>query len=166
MRPLKGCFVTLALAWAALANVSAAQSTNPDKNAIAAVRSLALKIEQCPAAEEVAQFKKQWVKVSWGPPMDVNFDVQKTQSIVAPYEGTITFSIPYSGSEQHKRQHEAQEDKNLRVLFISPVKYTLRVSADSGTKIERMEIKNTFANSWSEYSPVRPERFCWITTAK
>lgn len=106
------------------------------------------------------------MKVAWGPPSNVKFDVQRTQSLVAPYEGTITFSIPYSGGEQHAIRREAEDDKNLRVIFVSPVRYMLRISEDSTVQIEKMEIKNTLAGGWSDYDPVRPGRFCWITAIK
>ena len=142
------------------------QLTDSEKGAVAAVEAMAHKIERCPSAEEVAEFKRKWVKVSWGPPQDVKFDIEKTASLLNPYKGTITFSIPYSGGEQHKTKEEAQQDTNLRIVFVSPVRYAVRVSEDSSVKLESMEIKNTLAGTWDRYNPVRPERFCWITAVR
>jgi hypothetical protein len=142
------------------------QLTDSEKAAVAAVQATAEKVERCSSAEEIAEFKGKWVKVSWGPPQDVKFDVEKAASLLNPYKGTITFSIPYSGGEQHKTKEEAQQDTNLRTVFVSPVRYTLRVSEDSGVKLESMEIKNTLAGTWDKYNPVRPERFCWITAVR
>jgi hypothetical protein len=142
------------------------QLTDSGKGAVAAMQATARKVERCSSAEEIAEFKGKWGKVSWGPPKDVKFDVEKTASLRNPYKGTITFSIPYSGGEPHKTKEEAQHDTNLRILFVSPVRYTLRVSEDSTVKLESMEIKNTRAGTWVRYHPARPERFCWITAVR
>ncbi len=29
-----------------------------------------------------------------------------------------------------------------------------------------MQIKNTLSGEWSEYDPVQPDRFCWLTILK
>jgi hypothetical protein len=160
-------FSRLAIVGSIIFTVIAPQElTTPEKNAIAAVQSVKQKIAGCPASEEVALFRGKWVKVSWGPPQNLQFDVEKTASLVAPYKGTITFSIPYSNGQMWKTQEEANKDKDLKILFSSPVQYTFQVATNSIVKLETMQIKNSLEDKWGPYNPVHPERFCWITTAK
>jgi len=95
------------------ANGYAQQAVKSDNDATEAVRALAKRIENCPSTEEIAQFKKRWVKVAWGPPLSVKFDVEKTVSKLYPYKGIIEFSVPYYGGEHRKSRDEAQNDKEL-----------------------------------------------------
>ena len=154
------------ICWIGFALIAFQDQTSSEKNAIAAVQALKEKIEGCAATEQVAPFQGKWVKVSWGPPQNVKFDVEKTTSLPAPYKGVITFSIPYSNGLLHEAQQDAQQDKDLRVLFVSPAQYTLQVFADSTTKLESMQIRNSPEDKWGPYNPAHPERFCWITVAK
>ncbi len=159
--------VTIA-AFYVLGFAAASPQDQPDaeKKANEAVRTLAHTIESCPSADEVAAFRGKWVKVSWGTPQDVQFKVEKTATSPTPYKGTITFSIPYSNGQLQETKQDAEQDKDLRLVFVSPVRYVLRVSADSTVKLESKEIENTSAGTWGVYEPSRPERFCWLTAVR
>lgn len=150
-----------------LADFGVAQGTNDaDKNAIESIRSVTQKIKSCPATEEVDQIKKEWIKISWGPPRDVKFDVEKTASLMTPYKGTVTFSVPYAGSEHRKTKEEAQSDDHLTLVFVMHIRYSFRVAGDSSRELESMEVKDAFAERWTPYNPIHPERLCWIAVAR
>lgn len=160
---------TLELAFIAI--VSCVPSASPQQNSEPkqtnkVISTLAKKIEACPAAEQVAQFREKWVKVAWGPVRDVRYKVENLDSGGSAYKSIIEFSVPYSNGEHRDTRAEAERDKTLTQLFLSPVRYELDVSNDGVVSVKSMRIQNTFSGKWDDYAPSNPERFCWLTAVQ
>ncbi len=139
------------------------------------VQAASAKVKSCEATFEIVQFGERWDKVAWGPPINLRVDVEKTTSITYPYKGIVNFDIPYSSTYRtvHSTEEDAERDLSLRELVYlrASLRYELRISADGKVSVGAMQIKtpranNTSRETWDDYAPIRPERFCWITTLR
>ncbi len=140
-----------------------------------AVQVVSAKVKNCEATFEVVQFGEHWDKVAWGPPINLRVDVEKTTSITYPYKGIVDFDVPYSSTYRtvHSTEEDAERDLSLRELVYvrASLRYELGISADGKVSVEAMHVKirranNTSGETWDDYAPIRPERFCWITALR
>ena len=138
------------------------QQQEPNTPANHIITELAKKLEACPATEQVTQFQEKWVKVAWGPLTSVHFKVDKPNTATSSSGAVIEFSIPYSNSEHRDTRADAESERNLNHLFISPVRYELEVAKDGTISVKSMKIQNSFSGKWDDYAPKAPERFCWL----
>lgn len=97
-------------------------STDPAELAVQAIAKIADQIRACGEQSLVLRGpgwqvsdkvprkdrNKMWYyRAHWGPPTDVRFDVQRSGSLVAPYEGVVEFSIYFNGSNYYLTEQEA-----------------------------------------------------------
>src|ERR1035438_6944219 len=84
---------------------------SPDIDAKAKAQALASEIEKCSPRVVVGQVSKHaWAKGTWGPPINADYDVLKTNSIIWPYQIVVSFTLPFSNTDSHKNRDEAEQD--------------------------------------------------------
>ena len=90
----------------------AGDGTAPDsaKLAVEAMRRTAEEIRGCQGFSEIIPTKEKkphFSRVHWDPPTDVRYDVKTSDSLVAPFQGTVEFSIHHGVSLDLRTADEA-----------------------------------------------------------
>ncbi len=134
-----------------------------DADAKAKARALVSEIEKCSPRVVVAKTSKHgWSKGTWGPPINADFDVLKTNSIIWPYRIVITFTIPFSNSESHKNPAEAEQDAKPAIAFRSSFQNVYEVGDDGGIRLSQtlsLPLTLTGESGWKERQ--RLPDACW-----
>jgi len=125
-----------------------------DAGAKAKAQALASEIEKCSPRVVVAKTSKHgWSKGTWGPPINADFDVLKTNSIIWPYQIVISFTIPFSNSESHKNRDEAEQDTKPALEFQFSYKNVYEIKDDGGIRLSQtlhLPLSVTGKSGWEE----------------
>jgi hypothetical protein len=147
-------FVTLA---------AATQQSGEDQTAIDTAKKLTNAIKNCPRRDVVAQFSKKWSKQAWGPPASVAFDVEKTSSIVHPYQVVVEFSLVWSYGPERKTKEDADKDTDLRPMLNGRYRNIYGLGHHS-LVLAKTEVKDAVKGTWGD----RPRwaDACWDSVPK
>jgi hypothetical protein len=136
---------------------------SPDEDAKAKAQALTSGIEKCSPRILVANFGKHgWSKATWGPPVNVDSDVLKTNSIVRPYQIVISFTIPFSETKEHKKRDEAEQDTKPDIAFKFSYKNMYEIADDGGIRLSQtldLPLSVTGQTTWQERQ--RLPDACW-----
>jgi len=146
------------------ATVLIAQVTGTwDGDAKAVAQALAWDMERCPARVVVANFGKDgWGKTTWGPPVNVDYDVLKTSSLRWPYQIVVTFTNPIITTKNRNNKEEVEKDTKPSLVFKALYKNTYEMGDDGSLRISETLAQPTSlsgSNSWKE-RPQWPDA-CW-----
>lgn len=130
--------------------------TDDEQNAIMIAKKITDVLSSCPRREIVAQFKKHWVKEAWGPPTDVSFDVERTNSIVNPFKITIEFSLSFAYGPERNLKADAQADTELKPLFQGRYRNSYSLG-QQGAILRTAEVRH--GSDWAQ-RPRWPDA-CW-----
>jgi hypothetical protein len=134
-----------------------------DVDAKTTAQALASEIERCSPRVVVAKTSKHgWSKGIWGPPINADFDVLKTNSIIWPYQIVISFTIPFSNSESHKNRDEAEQDTKPALAFKFSYKNVYEIGDDGRIRLSQtleLPLLVTGKGGWEERQ--RLPDACW-----
>ena len=138
---------------------------NQDDAAIRAMKRIAETASKCERVEIVAHSgKKNWYKDFFGPPTQVDFDVEKTASIVTPYRGILKFRLPIGGTtKDHHTKEEAEKDNDLRLLFVAQHQISYKINPHQILMDSRSSL-NVISGKWETeavHSGTPAAGFCW-----
>lgn len=129
--------------------VSVYCADGPDAKAIAVTKSVVVQIENCPRRERIADFgKHDWVKDAWGPPTDVTFDVEKTNSIIHPFSGIVEFVLVVSHGPHRNTKLEAEKDTVLQPFMRTSYRNTYDITADGKAALHSRELLDAVSSKW------------------
>ncbi|HLZ43830.1 MAG TPA: hypothetical protein VKQ11_22895 [Candidatus Sulfotelmatobacter sp.] len=136
---------------------------SPDEDAKAKAQALASGIEKCSPRVVVAKTSKHgWSKGIWGPPINADFDVLKTNSIIWPYQIVISFTIPFRNTENHKKRDDAEQDTKPAIAFKFSYKNVYEIGDDGGVRLSQtldLPFSITGKTAWEERH--RLPDACW-----
>ena len=97
------------------------KDTDPAKLAVLAIRQIADEIRACGEESNIVQTKDdkkktRYYRLHWGPPTDVRFDVKASDSLVAPFEGVIEFSLFSGMSHWYLTSEEAKTGSDFALV--------------------------------------------------
>ncbi|HVP54078.1 MAG TPA: hypothetical protein VMU45_03710 [Candidatus Eisenbacteria bacterium] len=106
--------------------------------------------------------KKQVMHYRWhaGPPTDVRFDLQKSDSLVAPYTGIVEFTIHAGMTHWWPTPEQALADDCVSPLFCidQPHRHVFRV----GPKGAELQYRLAFDNSKGQwFQEEGAPSYCW-----
>ncbi len=119
-----------------------------DQGAITATDKLVDSIKACPARVRIAQFKKEWVKETWGPPTQVKYDINRTASILNPFTATVDFSLTMQYGKHRKTREEAEADTDLKPLLIGRYRNTYKITKDNNLVLESTLTNDVSSGDW------------------
>jgi|SRR5579872_4248775 len=132
-------------------------------DAKAKAQALVSEIEKCSPRVVVAKTSKHgWSKGTWGPPKNADFDVLKTNSIIWPYQIVISFTIPFSNTESHKTQDEAEKDTKAALALKFSYKNVYEIGDDGGIRLSQtlsLPLLTMGKAEWEERQ--RLQDACW-----
>jgi hypothetical protein len=105
-------------------------AANEEKRAVDAIRRVADQIRCCPEVTSVTQTKekKPWfVRSFWRAPTDVRFDLQRSDSLIAPFTGTVEFSVSSGMSRYWRTAKGAASDEVVVLPLTTRHRYFYRV---------------------------------------
>jgi len=111
------------------------QDQDAARHAVEQAAQLVSRLKKCPPRQVVAEFKKEWVKETWGPPVDVEYDVQRTDSVIYPYLAIIEFTLVMNVGGGHKTKQGAEADNQLHAFLRAKYRNTYKI----GTEITRLD---------------------------
>jgi serine protease Do len=87
-----------------------APNADPAKLAVEAMSKIADQIRGCQGSSKIIQTegkKPHYAHFHWDPPKNVRFDVKPSDSLAAPFEGIVEFSVHFAGSRDMQTEAEA-----------------------------------------------------------
>ncbi len=135
---------------------------SPVKRAVEAMRKLADEVRSCQEDGFISQTKDKkpmFHRMHWGPPTDVRFDVRKSDSPVAPFEGILEFSISAGTSVMVKSAEEARTAPDWTALTVTTRhRHVFRID---GSHVE-MNYRNFFSSQEKDWvlEQGKPKE-CW-----
>ena len=134
-----------------------------DADIKAKASALASEIEKCSPRVVVAKTSKHgWSKGTWGAPINPDFDVLKTNSIIWPYQIVISFTIPFSNTESHEKRDDAEQDTKPALAFKFSYKNVYEIGDDGKIRLSQtlhLPIPVTGKSEWEERQ--RLPDACW-----
>jgi hypothetical protein len=126
-------------------------TVDPAKLAVQAMSKMAHEIRACGEWTHTGQTreKRPWFYVLHaGPPTDVRFDVQATDSLVAPFEGTVEFSIYFGMSQYSRTATEAASAPDIPALSSTTRhRHFFRIN-DSGVQLDYRTLYDNQRQDW------------------
>ena len=150
--------VILAVAWSPSwkftaydARQDSQAKSDAGKKAVELMRKLADQIRSCDEDSNIYPTKEKnprYFRLHWGPPTDVRFDVKASDSLVAPFEGTVEFSI-YSGSSLYSpTPADAEKAPDMPVISATTRhRHFFRIN-DSGIELDYRNLYDNQKQAW------------------
>jgi serine protease Do len=91
-------------------NPSGPPAADPTKLAVQAMSKIADQIRACEGSSKIIPTEGKnphYAHFHWDPPTNVRFDVKSSDSLVAPFEGIVEFSVHFAGSRDMQTAGEA-----------------------------------------------------------
>jgi len=133
------------------ANTSDASTADPAKLAVQAMTKIADEIRACEGFSEIVPTKEKkphYSRVHSDPPLDVRFDVRPSDSLVAPFQGIVEFSIHRGVSLYLRTADEAASASDNPMLSRTTwYRYFYRISGSS-IEIDRRTYYDTQQQEW------------------
>jgi hypothetical protein len=134
-----------------------------DADAKAKAQALASEVEKCSPRVVVTKTSKHgWSKGTWGPTINPDFDVLKTNSIIWPFQIVISFTIPFSNTDSHKNRDDAGQDTKPAIALKFSYKNVYEIGEDGGIRLSQtlhLPILLTGKSGWEERQ--RLPDACW-----
>jgi len=139
-------------------------TVDPAKLAVQAMNKIADEIRGCKESSMVVPTKEKkprYSRVRWGPPTDVRFDVKTSDSLVAPFEGIIEFSI-HAGVSLYLRTADEATSAPDHPLFSSTIRHrhVFRIS-EAGVQLDFRSTYDDKRQDWV-LEQGKPD-VCWET---
>src|SRR6266404_253829 len=112
------------------------QDDNASERAIILTERMVKSIQSCAERVAVAQFKKDWVKETWGPPVEVKYDVERTNSLLRPFTAGVDFSLAVKYGKHHKTREAAAADNDLKLLLTGRYRNVYRITRDGNLLLD------------------------------
>jgi hypothetical protein len=93
-----------------------------------------------------------WNKWYWEPSTDYTIDVRKTDSLVSPYVGVVTFGVTSYYTACHPTREEAEKDGNYPNTYDFEHRYTFSYQDDKWV-LKSREAKVKYNGQWGDWSP-------------
>jgi len=130
------------------------------QNAKDAAREISQQLESCAVRTFVGEFTEQrkhpaWVKETFGPPIEIEMDVKKNDSLLYPYLVVAEFTLWLRYSPDFKTRAEAEQSSADNPLMKSRNR-NVYLLGDDGLRLKTTEV---LSGNWT----VRPrwEDACW-----
>ena len=124
---------------------------DPAKMAVQAISQIADAIRACPEESDTnapTGKRPEYRRVHWGPPTDVRFDVEPSDSLVARYVGTIEFSTRYGMSQPARSREEAANAPDWPLLSgITRHRHVFRIT-DTGVELDHRSRWDGQSQQW------------------
>jgi len=134
-------------------------------NAKLAVRAMTKIVGQIRACNEWAKIsrtkekKPRFFRMHWGPPSDVRFDVVTSDSLVAPFEGIVEFSIRAGVSRYSGTVESANTAPDMPLLSLTTRhRHVFRIG-DSGAQLDHRSYYRSDRQDW--VLEQGESDFCW-----
>jgi hypothetical protein len=125
-----------------------AQDDEAAERATATTKEIVKTLQACQERVVVAKFESGWAKWAWGPPAQVKYDVERTNSIIYPYTATVEFSVPAKYSKSHKKKEEAEADAQLRPLLSSRYRNIYKITKDGKLLLDSVQVVGVKSGQW------------------
>jgi len=144
-------------------NTSGASTADPAKLAVQVMSKIADEIRACEGLSEVVPTKEKkprYYHIHWDPPTDVRFDVRPSDSLVAPFQGIVEFSI-YSGASLYYSRtadEAASAPDSSMVSSTFRYRYFYRIN---GSEV-RLDYRTAFDKRTGDWGLVQGKSdMCW-----
>lgn len=119
-----------------------------DQEAVRVTERVVTSIEACPERVVTAQFKKKWVKETWGPPAEVKYDIERTSSILYPFTATVDFSLTMRYGKYRKTREEAAADTELKPLLTGRYRNIYKITKDGNLVLDSTSVTDFKSGQW------------------
>jgi hypothetical protein len=140
---------------------------DPAKFAVQAMSKIADEIRACGELSNIGQTKerKPWYfRMHWGPPTDVRFEVKASDSLVAPFQGIVEFSIYFGLSQYSRTSDEAASAPDIPLLSeTTRHRHAFRVG-ESGVQLDYRSYYDSQRQDWvleQGKPPMGKPPMCW-----
>ncbi len=112
------------------------QDDEASRRALHLAERMAKSIRACPERVITAQFKKQWVKETWGPPAAVKYDVERTTSMLYPFTASVDFALTVKHGKSYKTREAAAADDRLVPLLTGQYRNLYKFTKDDNIQLD------------------------------
>lgn len=131
------------------------------KLAVQAMSKIADQIRACKGPSEIIQTEgknPRYARFHWDPPTNVRFDVKPSDSLVAPFQGIVEFSVHFAGSRDMQTAAEAASAPDYpKASAIIQYRYFYRITESS----VQLDYRTYFDNQQQEWVADQGKDACW-----